>query len=91
VAANGSLFAQVVTIDGQCSASLTLDVYSAAGLIGTDSTSGPFGCPRVDGRDPGSFGWARSLAAGVYTVCLRQSTDRRAVGGYVLSLDSTVP
>ena len=89
VAQNGALFAQVTTFEGQCSASLTLDVYGPAGLIGNDSTSGVFGCPRVDGRDSTAFGWARGLAAGNYTVCLRQNTDRRAVSGYALSLDAS--
>ncbi len=91
VPAAGRLFAQLSTFEGQCSASLVLDVYGPDGLLGSDSGSGPFGCPRVDGRDLTAPDWARALPGGRHTVCVRQGSDRRAVQGYVLSLDASGP
>jgi hypothetical protein len=89
VPTNGSLFAQATTFEGQCSAALALDVYGAAGLIGSDASSGVFGCPRVDGRDPSAFGWARNLAAGTYTVCIRQNGNRTPVNSYSIAFDTS--
>jgi hypothetical protein len=89
VPTGGALFAQATTFEGACSAALALDVYDANGLIGSDASSGVFGCPRVDGRDSSAFGWARGLAAGTYTVCIRQNGNRSAVNNYSIALDAS--
>lgn len=93
VAANGSLVARANASSGFCysgtTTTLSLDVYDANGrLLGGDSNSGSFGCPRIDSRDPsGNFAWASMLPAGDYSVCVRnRATGGAAIPNYVLDL-----
>lgn len=93
VPANGRVFARASTPNGLCPADLALDLYRIEGmelrLLGGDTDSGVYGCPRIDGNDPfNNFGWARDLAAGRYAVCLRNNAENRPpVQAYVLSLN----
>ena len=87
VPAGGALFALATAPNGACTDNLALDAYDPRGnALGSDADSGPFGCPRIDGRDPALFTWARGLPAGRYTVCVRENSDRRAVPAYLLAL-----
>jgi hypothetical protein len=93
VPAGGRIFAKANNPSGLCSAELALDLYRLEGsdvrLLGTDTNSGSFGCPRIDGADM-NMGYARGLAAGTYYVCLRNDADNRApVSGYTLSLNAS--
>jgi hypothetical protein len=85
VAQSGAVFAQAVSANGACNNNFVLDLYDARGVwIGSDSDSGPFGCPRIDsGANP----WAASLAAGNYLVCLREGNGF-ITGGYALSINA---
>jgi hypothetical protein len=89
VPANGVLFASVTGPDGRCPGSLALDLYrSAPGRpvqLGVDSNSGAFNCPRIEGASA-DFPWAANLVAGRYLLCVREVTDRHAVGTYVMSV-----
>jgi hypothetical protein len=91
VPAMGKVFAKVNNPSGLCSADLALDLYRLDGgnvrLLGTDVSSGSYGCPRMDGNDA-NFRFASGLAAGTYYVCVRNDADDRApVSQYVLSLN----
>jgi hypothetical protein len=95
VPANGKVFARTSSPHGLCPANMALDLYRVSGtdvqLLGSDTSSGVFGCPRIDGNDPfNNFGWARGLAAGRYAVCVRNAAETRApVYSYVLSVNAT--
>ncbi|MDP3279060.1 MAG: hypothetical protein Q8Q09_27965 [Deltaproteobacteria bacterium] len=97
VPAMGRVFARATAPSGLCPADLALDLYRLEGtdvrLMGTDTDSGSYGCPRIDGADTTSnFSWASGLAAGTYYVCLRNNADTRApVSAYALSLNATAP
>jgi len=86
VEAGGSVFAQAVNPNGQCTNNLVLDLYGPDGrFLGTDSDAGPASCPRIDGA---VFSWARALSAGVHRVCVREPNNN-IVGAYALSLAAT--
>lgn len=94
VPAGGSLFARVATANGLCPGDLALDLYAIEGaelrLLGSDTDSGVFGCPRIDGADPfGNFPWARNTGTTPVRrfVCVRNNAQGRpAVPNYVVSL-----
>lgn len=82
VAAMGSVFAQAVNPNGQCTNNIVLDLYGPDGAwLGSDADSGPASCPRIDGS---AHSWARSLATGTHHVCVREANNQ-LVGAYVLS------
>lgn len=88
VQANGTLFAQAVNPNGQCTNNLVLDLYGPDGaFVGTDSDAGPSGCPRIDGS---VYAWARGLPAGTYNVCVREPNNN-IVGAYALSVAAITP
>jgi hypothetical protein len=93
VPAMGRVFAKANNPSGLCSAELALDLYRLEGsdvrLLGTDTGSGSYGCPRIDGTES-TMAYARGLAAGTYYVCLRNDADNRApVSGYALSIGAS--
>lgn len=95
VPAMGRVFARVNAANGTCvSGSLALDLLDANGrLLGTNAVSGAGGCPMIRGDDlraPPVFAWARDLAAGRYTVCVRNpATARGPVADYVVDVNVT--
>lgn len=98
VPAMGRVFARANYPSGLCvSGQLALDLYGPmAAYLGSATTSGAFGCPQIDGAYLNGttqvFPWARDLAAGRYTVCVRNpATGRPAVDGYVLDLATSTP
>lgn len=96
VPAMGKVFAKVNNPSGLCSPDLALDLYRLDGttprLLGTDISSGAYGCPRIDGAEAGgNFSYAANLAAGNYYVCVRNNADDRApVSQYALSLNASM-
>lgn len=91
VPAMGKVFAKVNNPSGLCSADFALDFYRLEGsnvrLLGSDISSGSYGCPRIDGNDM-NFRYASALSAGTYYVCVRNDADNRApVSQYSLSLN----
>jgi hypothetical protein len=93
VPANGRVFARVAAPTGFCytgtNPQLALDLYDANGRwLGSNSNSGAFGCPLIDGADSatsGIFPWAANLAAGRYALCVRNPDATRApIADYAL-------
>lgn len=93
VPAGGRVFARVAAPTGFCYAGtnpqLALDLYDPNGRwLGSNSNSGPMGCPMIDGANSagaGVFPWAAGLSAGTYTVCVRNpDTTRAAIPDYAL-------
>ncbi|MBL8605638.1 MAG: hypothetical protein JNK72_27155 [Myxococcales bacterium] len=97
VPANGTLFARLNLQSGYCvSGNHTIDLISPTGrLLGSNTSSGAFGCPMIDGNDagmPALFPYARGLAAGNYQICVRSAaTNRPAQPAYYLDWSVTVP
>lgn len=98
VPANGRVFARVAAPSGFCyggtTSLLAVDLYSPEGRwLGSNTNSGPSGCPMIDGSNSagaGVFPWAAGLAAGRHTLCVRNpSSTRTAVGDYVLDWNVT--
>ena len=76
------MFAQLASTSGACGAQIAVDLFAPDGsLIGSNAQSGPFQCPRIDGRDAALSPWASALPAGRYNLCVRGLAT-----GYVLSL-----
>ena len=96
VPAMGKVFARVTSPNGLCPADLALDLYRLEGadvrLLGTDTDSGSYGCPRIEGADlSNNFSWASGLTAGTYYVCVRNNSDTRApVSAYALSMNASL-
>jgi hypothetical protein len=98
VPAAGKLYAGVTSGNGVCPPffDVQLDVYrydstlQRARLLGTDSSSGLSGCPRIEGGDAnGNFNWATNSGSNPLDlyVCVQSAADDRApLGDYVLSL-----
>jgi hypothetical protein len=99
VPATGRVFARVSAPTGFCytgTAVLAVDLYNAAGRwLGSNTNSGPFGCPMIDGADSAGsrvFPWAAGLAAGRHTLCVRNpDAARAAVPDYVLDWSVSTP
>lgn len=99
VPANGRVFARVAAPTGFCytgTAVLALDLYNPDGRwLGSNTNSGPFGCPMIDGPDSAGsrvFPWAAGLAAGRHTLCVRNpDAARAAVPDYVLDWSVSAP
>ena len=98
VPAGGRVFARVAAPSGFCyggtTSVLAVDLYSPEGRwLGSNTNSGPSGCPMIDGSNSaasGVFPWAAGLAAGRHTLCVRNpATTRTAVGDYVLDWNVT--
>jgi hypothetical protein len=88
VPAGGGVYAHAVNANGQCTGNTVLDLYDPAGRwLGSDADAGPSGCPRVDGA---LYSWARGLAQGVYSVCLREANNG-IVSAYALSATRQEP
>ncbi len=90
VPSGARVYAQATATDGRCSANLALDLYRVGAepvILGTDTDSGAFGCPRIDGADATWFAWARGLDAGRYALCVREASSRFAAGAYLLAID----
>lgn len=91
----GQVFARVNLPNGTCaSGQLALDLLDTRGrLLGSNTVSGVAGCPMIRGQDlrmPPVFAWARDLAAGRYTVCVRNpAAARGAVPDYVVDVSVT--
>lgn len=97
VPAMGRVFARANFASGYCtSGQLGLDLYGPMNAyLGSATTSGAFGCPQIDGSyttgSPATalFPWARDLAAGRYTVCVRNpASGRPAVDNYVVDINA---
>lgn len=97
VPAMGRVFARANYGSGYCvSGQLEIDLYGPMNVyLGSTISSGAFGCPMIDGSYGGMtplFPYARNLAAGRYTVCVRNpATGRPAVADYVLDVNATAP
>ena len=76
-------------------AALAIDLYDPSNrLLGGDTGSGSFGCPRIDGSDPVNFSWAVNTGSSTatYTVCVRNGAEgRSAVEAYVLDVNAAAP
>ncbi|MEZ4408565.1 MAG: hypothetical protein R3A52_19130 [Polyangiales bacterium] len=96
VPSGGRVFARAAAPSGLCytGSVLAIDLYDPSGrLLGSNTSSGAFGCPMIDGPDtrtPPIFTWARDLPAGRYALCVRNpQSGRAAVGDYVLDVNAT--
>ncbi len=99
VVAGGSITAMVSDGNGTCPApfpgGMTLDLYGTDGTtwMGTSSNSAFGRCAMIDGTRATVFPYARGLAAGVYTVCVRGYRDATQTTGpvpaYVLSVSTS--
>ena len=88
VPSNGSVYAQAVNPNGQCTNNVVLDLYAPSGQwLGSDADAGPQSCPRVDGAP---YPWARGLSAGTHFVCVREGNNQ-IVGAYALSATASAP
>ncbi|MEI8255754.1 MAG: hypothetical protein WCJ30_08790, partial [Deltaproteobacteria bacterium] len=98
VPAGSGIYAAATAPSGVCGGSaaqaeLQISVYKLTGtslrLLGEDTGSGTFRCPRVDAHDA-EFAWARNTGAAATTmyVCVHNNgTSREPISAYALSLD----
>ncbi len=99
VPAGQGVYAAATAPSGACGGSeaqaqLQISVYKLMGtslrLLGEDTGSGTFRCPRIDAHDA-EFAWARNTTAAAMPlfVCVHNNgTSREPISAYVLSLET---